>query len=53
MFETSKKLVSLLGLEPDRLRLEWIQGADGNSLGAVLDEFTEKVRSAGPSPLRK
>jgi len=53
MFEISKKLISLLGLEGERLRLEWIQGADGDRLGAVLDEFTEKVRHAGPSPLRK
>ncbi|MBN1503941.1 MAG: hydrogenase iron-sulfur subunit [Candidatus Eisenbacteria bacterium] len=53
MFETSKKLVSLLGLEADRLRLEWIPGPDGRTLGAVLDEFTEKVRRVGPSPLRK
>ena len=53
MFETSKKLVSLLGLEADRLRLEWIPGADAGALAAVLDEFTEKVRRAGPSPLRK
>ncbi len=53
MFETSKKLVSLLGLEADRLRLEWIPGADGSALAAVLDEFTDRVRRAGPSPLRK
>jgi F420-non-reducing hydrogenase iron-sulfur subunit len=53
MFETSKKLVSLLGLEADRLRLEWIPGDDGGALAAALDDFTQKVRRAGPSPLRK
>ena len=53
MFETSKKLVSLLGLGPERLRLEWIPGADADALGAVLDEFTQQVRRTGPSPLRK
>jgi F420-non-reducing hydrogenase iron-sulfur subunit len=53
MYETSKKLVSLLGLEDDRLRLEWIPAADGNRLSRVLDEFTEKVKRAGPSPLRR
>jgi F420-non-reducing hydrogenase iron-sulfur subunit len=53
MFETSKKLVSLLGLEAERLRLEWIPGADAGALGALLDEFTQQVRRAGPSPLRK
>jgi F420-non-reducing hydrogenase iron-sulfur subunit len=53
MFETSRKLVSLLGLGEERLRLEWVSGKDGRGLGKVLDEFTEKVRHAGPSPLQK
>ncbi len=53
MFETTKKLVAILGLEAERLRLEWIPGADATALGAVLDDFTRQVRSAGPSPLRK
>jgi F420-non-reducing hydrogenase iron-sulfur subunit len=53
MFETSRKLISLLGLGEERLRLEWVSGTDGRRLGKVLDEFTEKVRHAGPSPLQK
>jgi F420-non-reducing hydrogenase iron-sulfur subunit len=49
-FEKTKKIVSLLGLEPDRLRLEWISAAEGGRFAEVINDFTEKVRRLGPSP---
>jgi F420-non-reducing hydrogenase iron-sulfur subunit len=51
-FEKTKKIVDLLGLEPDRLRLEWISAAEGARFAEVINDFTEKVRVLGPSPLR-
>ncbi len=53
MFETSKKLVALLGLGEERLRLEWVSGAEGDGLVKVLKDFTDRVRAAGPSPLNE
>ncbi len=50
-FETTKKLVKLLGLEEGRIGLEWISAAEGVRFGKVMDEFVERVRKLGPSPL--
>jgi len=50
-FAKTVKMVKLLGLEENRLRLEWISAAEGARFAQVINEFTEQVRSLGPSPL--
>ena len=50
-FEKTKKVVKLLGLEDERLRLEWISAAEGARFAEVINEFTDQVRKLGPSPL--
>jgi len=50
-FEKTERVVRLLGLEPGRLRLEWISAAEGVRFAQVINEFTEQVRRLGPSPL--
>lgn len=52
-FEKTKALVRTLGLEEDRIRLEWISAAEGPRFGQVIDEFVEQVRRLGRSPLAK
>lgn len=37
-----------LGMDPRRLRLEWISGAEAPKLANVAREFTETVRELGP-----
>jgi F420-non-reducing hydrogenase iron-sulfur subunit len=49
-FEKTRNVVRLLGLEEGRLRLEWISAAEGARFAAVINEFTDRVRSLGPSP---
>lgn len=49
-FEKTKRVVTILGLEDERLRLEWISAAEGARFAEVIDEFTEQVRRLGPSP---
>ena len=51
-FEKTKNVVRLLGLENERLRLEWISAAEGTRFAQVVNEFTDEVRKLGPSPLR-
>ncbi len=46
-----RKLVALLGLEPERIALEWISAAEGPRFAAVINDFVEQVRRLGPSPL--
>lgn len=53
MFRMTQELVNILGIEPDRLRLEWISSAEGGRFAAIAREFTEQVKSLGPSALKQ
>ena len=44
-----KKLLLQLGIEPERLRLEWVSAAEGQGFARVVTDFTEKVRKLGPN----
>jgi len=44
----SKKLLQLIGLSPDRLRLEWIAASEGSRFAEVMSEFAERLRGLGP-----
>ncbi len=46
-----KKLLALTGLEPERLKLEWVSASEGQRFAQVVTEFTEQIRKLGPSPL--
>ena len=43
-----KPLLEQMGIEPDRLRLEWISAAEGEKLVRVMGDFVNTVRSLGP-----
>lgn len=43
-----QKLLSYVGIEPERVRLEWASSAEGNKVAQVISEFTETVRALGP-----
>jgi len=43
-----KKLLPQLGIEPERLRLEWISASEGEKVSRVCNEFTEEIRKLGP-----
>jgi len=43
-----KKIMEHIGLNPERLRIDFMSGADGNLLAEYTDEFTNKVRELGP-----
>ena len=45
------RLLQLLGLEVERLRLEWISAAEGARFARLMTEFTGQVRDLGPSLL--
>jgi coenzyme F420-reducing hydrogenase delta subunit len=44
-----KKLLTLTGLEPERLRLDWVSASEGQRFAQIVSEFTEQVRELGPS----
>ena len=43
-----KKIMEHIGLNPERLRIQFMSGADGNLLAEVADEFTKKIKALGP-----
>ncbi len=50
-FELLRRLVDQLGIEPERLRLEWISAAEGDKLRDVTNEMTAELRQLGPLQL--
>ncbi|MHA1131296.1 MAG: hydrogenase iron-sulfur subunit [Candidatus Helarchaeota archaeon] len=46
--EKAKKLLNSIGIDPRRLRLEWISAAEGAKFARVVCEFTEFLERAGP-----
>jgi F420-non-reducing hydrogenase iron-sulfur subunit len=48
-----KKLIAQFGIDPRRLRLEWISGSEADKLKRVANEFTETIRELGPLPNRE
>jgi F420-non-reducing hydrogenase iron-sulfur subunit len=47
-FHLLKRVVNDMGIEDDRLRLEWISASEGERLRAVVTDMVEKVRALGP-----
>jgi len=43
-----RKIMEHIGLNPERLRIEFMSGADGNLLTEVINDFTKEVKEMGP-----
>ncbi len=48
-----RQLLDVVGIEPDRVRLEWVAASEGARFAETVREFTDTIRALGPSPLRK
>jgi coenzyme F420-reducing hydrogenase delta subunit len=48
-----KKLIKDAGLEPERLRLEWVSASEGEKFSKVVTEFTGQIKKLGPSRVKK
>ncbi len=42
------KMLPQFGIEPERLRLEWISASEAERLRDVVNEFSEQIRRLGP-----
>jgi len=47
-----ENMLSQLGVEPERLRLEWISASEGDKFAAVVKDMVTKLKKLGPSPLK-
>jgi F420-non-reducing hydrogenase iron-sulfur subunit len=41
-------MLDQFGIEPERVRLEWISASEGNRYAELVAEMTETVRALGP-----
>ena len=44
----AKRILTHIGLEPDRLRTEFMSGADGHLLAKYTDDFSRQMTETGP-----
>lgn len=45
--EMARRLLKEAGVEPERLRLEWISASEGERFAATIKEFTEEIKEMG------
>jgi F420-non-reducing hydrogenase iron-sulfur subunit len=44
----SKKLLKQIGINPERLRLEWVSAAEGSRYAEVMNDFAKNLKKLGP-----
>jgi F420-non-reducing hydrogenase iron-sulfur subunit len=47
----TRKLAEQMGIDPRRIRLEWVSASEGARFTQVVTAFTEQVRALGPLQL--
>jgi F420-non-reducing hydrogenase iron-sulfur subunit len=47
----TRELLALLGIENERLALEWVSSAEGGRFAEVVTSFTQKIKDLGKNPL--
>ncbi len=52
-FEMLQRLLDQMGIERERVRLEWISAAEGEKVQRVVNEMTEQIRALGPLGIPK
>jgi coenzyme F420-reducing hydrogenase delta subunit len=39
-----------MGVDPERLRLEWVSASEAHLFAETVEEFTDAIRKLGPMP---
>ncbi len=45
-----KKLTDQMGIENDRIRLDWVAASEGDKFAEIIKDMTEKIKKLGPFP---
>lgn len=53
MFRMTRELVGILGIDVKRIRLDWVSSAEGVRFAEIAREFTEQIKTLGPSRLNR
>ena len=46
-----RSLLEAIGINGDRLGLEWISASEGGKFATTVEEFTQVIKDLGPNPL--
>jgi len=47
-----RRVLSSMGIEEDRVRLEWVSASEGARFAQLVADFVETLRALGPNPVR-
>ena len=47
----TRELLNLMGIDNERLALEWVSSAEGGRFAEIVSSFTEKIKNLGKNPL--
>lgn len=50
--ENTKKIIESIGMDPARLRLEWVSASEGPKFVDLVKEFSDEIRKKGPNPVK-
>ncbi|MDH5634987.1 MAG: hydrogenase iron-sulfur subunit [Candidatus Bathyarchaeota archaeon] len=57
-FKASRRIALLrrvlqdLGLEAERLRLEWVSASEGDRFASIVRDMVEQIKKLGPNPIK-
>ena len=47
-----RKVLQSLGLEEERLRLEWVSASEGDRFASIVGDMVEQIKKLGPNPIK-
>ena len=51
-FKLLEKYIAQMGIEPERLKLEWISASEGKQFAELVNEMTKAILNVGPSKIK-
>ena len=51
VMEETKEIMKILGIQDERLGMDWVSPDQGEKIGKVMTDFTKKIGDLGKSPL--
>ena len=48
-----KKLLEEMGVEPQRVRFDYVSASEGHKFASVVTDFVDELKKMGPNPLKE
>ena len=52
-FHLLQKYIQQMGIEPERLKLEWISASEGKQYAELINSFTQTISELGPCKIKE